>query len=466
MFIVDKDLKELIDQGELQIFVDNENPPFNSLEQIGASTIDLRLSRVFRKYKPEVNTIDLTQVEETVIIELPLDGELIIQPGELILGLTVEIIKLPTNISGFIAVRSSIARLGLSVVEQPLIHPGYTGSVALQLKNNIDRPIKIKPLEPICQVMFLKGTGFAEKPYGSNNAGKYFNETAVPRAPQIGAELDKNNQAEDIPIDFAFVTALPKERDAVLKHLVSYKKVQFGFEPLTYYRGRINIPTTDEYYEVVVVMLLGMGTGEATIGAMAVIERWQPKNVIMVGIAGGVPSKVALGDIVVANFVFYYELAKRTSQGEQRRGQYFFSDRLLYGRALAYEANDWKNEIKTEPPDRQHMDIHFPRVHFGAIASGEKVLADTMTLKQLLTECPDLMAVAMEGAGVAGAASHQSHPPRFLEVRSICDYGDEKKNDKWQAFAAEAAAVFIINLLRSRPVPPVNWGKESGSVQV
>lgn len=206
MFIVDKDLKELIDQGELQIIVEDENPPFDPLEQIGANTIDLRLSRVFRKYKPEVNTIDLTQVEETVIIELPLDGELIIQPGELILGLTVEIIKLPTNISGFIAARSSIARLGLSVVEQPLIHPGYTGAVALQLKNNIDRPIKIKPLATICQVMFLMGTGFAEKPYGSNNSGKYFNETTVPRAPHLGGELDKDDQSEDIPIDFANVS--------------------------------------------------------------------------------------------------------------------------------------------------------------------------------------------------------------------------------------------------------------------
>src|SRR5581483_5443450 len=117
MFLVDTDLKKRIDEG--MIIVDNENPPFDPLKQIGASTIDLRLGRVFRKYKPksEVEIIDLTQEEETVIIEVPLDGELILQPGELCLGLTVEVLKLPTNISGFIATRSSIARLGLSVVE-------------------------------------------------------------------------------------------------------------------------------------------------------------------------------------------------------------------------------------------------------------------------------------------------------------------------------------------------------------
>src|SRR5437588_12914193 len=99
MYFADTDIKKLIDQSELQIIVDDESPPFNPLEQIGASTIDLRLSRVFRKYKPGVNTIDLTREVETEIIELPLDGELIIQLGEFILGLTVEIIRLPANIS-------------------------------------------------------------------------------------------------------------------------------------------------------------------------------------------------------------------------------------------------------------------------------------------------------------------------------------------------------------------------------
>jgi nucleoside phosphorylase len=34
-----------------------------------------------------------------------------------------------------------------------------------------------------------------------------------------------------------------------------------------------------------------------------VIQRWQPEHVLMVGIAGGVPGKVALGDVVVAESI-------------------------------------------------------------------------------------------------------------------------------------------------------------------
>src|SRR5215813_5766317 len=100
MFIVDKDLKKLIDQNVLQITVDNESPPFSPLEQIGASSIDLRLGRVFRRYKPGV---DLAHEEDIEIIELSLDEEHIMEPGEFLLGLTVEKITLPANISGIIA---------------------------------------------------------------------------------------------------------------------------------------------------------------------------------------------------------------------------------------------------------------------------------------------------------------------------------------------------------------------------
>ncbi len=266
---------------------------------------------------------------------------------------------------------------------------------------------------------------------------------------------DGDGQVQSPLIDFAFVTALPIERDALLRRLERSEVVQDDFEPLTYYRGHISIPATDEYYEVVIVMLLGMGNDEAAVSTVKVIERWQPAYVLMVGIAGGVPGKVALGDVVVSDFVYYYEPAKRTPRGEQHRPQQFLSDRLLYGRALAYEAGEWRSDIAIARPGATQADIPYPKAYFGAIGSGEKVIADAGTISRLLKECSRLLAVAMEGAGVARAAAQQPHPPPFIEVRGICDYANEQKNDDWQPFAAEAAAAFTVGLLRSRPVPPL-----------
>jgi len=179
MFLVDGEIKDALRQ-DLKITVEEDLfPPFNPLAQIGASTIDLRLGRIIRKYKQQISEIDLDHKDETEIIEIPLDKDIIIHPGEFFMCLTVEVISLPANMAGIISPRSSIARMGLSVVDQIFIHPGYVGAIALQLTNKTDRPIKIRPLLAICQIMLLKSASYAEKGYD----GRFSNETKIPRPP-------------------------------------------------------------------------------------------------------------------------------------------------------------------------------------------------------------------------------------------------------------------------------------------
>jgi nucleoside phosphorylase len=265
------------------------------------------------------------------------------------------------------------------------------------------------------------------------------------------------------PVDFAVITALKIEREAILNRLdAGYLVVQEDTEPLTFYYGHITIPSTGESYTVVVVMLLGMGNDEAAVATTRVIQRWQPVHIIMVGIAGGVPGKVGLGDVVVAEACFYYELAKRTPRGEQRRPQEFTTNRLLLGRAQAYEASEWKGEIGIERPGSAATESPLPEAHFGVIAAGEKVIADTKTMSGLLKANPKIIAVAMEGAGVARSALNTNPQPAFLEIRGVCDFADEHKNDDWQPYAANAAAAFTAGLLRSRPISPLASKPQEG----
>jgi hypothetical protein len=65
-----------------------------------------------------------------------------------------------------------------------------------------------------------------------------------------------------------------------------------------------------------------------------------------------------------------------------------------------------------------------------------------------------MVAVAMEGAGVAKAVLSTGDPPRYLEIRGISDYAGPDKNDRWHEYAANVAAAFAIGFLRSRPFPP------------
>lgn len=255
-------------------------------------------------------------------------------------------------------------------------------------------------------------------------------------------------------VDFAVVTALSIEREAVLRQLEDVALVQDDEHSLSYYRGRVTLPG-GQAYNLIVVLLLGMGNNEAAIATTQLIARWHPASVIMLGIGAGVPGEVQLGDVVVADFAYYYELAKMTTGGEQRRGQQFPSDRLLFDRARAVRGREWTASIGLPRPDGQPIEAAPPAVCFGAIASGEKVVADDVTLARLRQECPKLLALAMEGAGVARAASAAYDRPRFIEIRGVSDFASPDKNDQWQTFAANAAAAFFVSWLRTRPTSPI-----------
>ncbi|MEM9540756.1 MAG: SAVED domain-containing protein [Cyanobacteria bacterium P01_E01_bin.42] len=255
-------------------------------------------------------------------------------------------------------------------------------------------------------------------------------------------------------VDFGIVTALKIERDALLKRLDSYKLIKDENETLPFYLGQLSVPGSAESYTIVVCLLLDMGNDEAAFATTRLIQRWKPAHILMVGIAGGIHSKVELGDVVIAKYSFYYEPAKLTSDGEQMRPEQFPVDRLLLSRAYTYEATEWRGKIEVEPP-RTPVKAPLPNIHFAPIASGEKVIADSTTIPKLLQICPKLAAVAMEGAGVARAAKNHAKPPRFLEIRGISDFADPEKNDDWHKYAANTAAAFTIGWLRDRPVPPV-----------
>jgi len=259
------------------------------------------------------------------------------------------------------------------------------------------------------------------------------------------------------PVDFAIVTALKVERDAVLRHLGRAEPHYQAGDADTYYYSELPLSTPGQIYRVVLTMLLEPGNVKASSTTARLVERWQPNFVLMVGIAGGVPGKVNLGDVVVASFTHYYEAGKVTPTGDEQRPIQIRTDQRLYGRALDYERSEWQATIGIPPPPTAPAS-HKPNAHFGGIASGEKVIANQDALRQLLQQAR-LLAVAMEGFGVAQAAAEVHPAPGFLEIRGISDFADKQKNDDWHEYAADAAAAFTVGLLRTGPVPPIPVAK-------
>jgi nucleoside phosphorylase len=269
----------------------------------------------------------------------------------------------------------------------------------------------------------------------------------------IDSTADRPNTS---PVDFVIVTALEEERDAVLDKLPGYQKPgPFSDDVRIYFFSSLPVTFPDGSpgtYRVVVMPLLGMGRVQATVATSDAIRQWNPRYVILVGIAGGVAENgVKLGDILISDQIVDYELQKLTPEGPQVRWEVHRADPRLVGAARNFDDSSWQELVKTKRPVRGT-----PTRHIGPIASGDKVVAFSKVLKKYRKVWLKLIGVEMEAAGVATAAFQAAKPPGFFMVRGVSDLADEEKGSsrvkKWRSYACDVAASYTVALLKSGPV--------------
>ncbi|MEH2275994.1 MAG: dCTP deaminase [Nostoc sp.] len=161
------DIRRFLEEGSLKI-VGKSELEFNANEQIRPSSVDVRISDDFWKFKnyETLEYLDILDIEKAryfkdnpkLIYEQIhlLNGEYLeIKPGELIITETFEWIELPTFLSANLKGRSSFARLGISIhCTGDFINPGYKGHMPMQLVNHSSIPIRIYPYLSMAQLVF------------------------------------------------------------------------------------------------------------------------------------------------------------------------------------------------------------------------------------------------------------------------------------------------------------------------
>ncbi|KAF0643405.1 hypothetical protein FPSE5266_03740 [Fusarium pseudograminearum] len=80
-----------------------------------------------------------------------------------------------------------------------------------------------------------------------------------------------------------------------------------------------------------------------------------------------------------------------------------------------------------------------PKIHYGLIASGSKLMEDSVA-RDHLAETEHVLCFEMEAAGLA------NHFP-CVAIRGICDYSDSHRGRTWQGYAALVAAAYAKELL-------------------
>jgi dCTP deaminase len=85
---------------------------------------------------------------------VPFGRSLVIHPHQFILAQTLEYLRLPPDLMAYVVGRSTWGRLGLIVATAVGIHPGFAGSLTLELRNLGEAPITLYPGQTIAQLFF------------------------------------------------------------------------------------------------------------------------------------------------------------------------------------------------------------------------------------------------------------------------------------------------------------------------
>ncbi|MDO5681471.1 MAG: dCTP deaminase [Propionibacteriaceae bacterium] len=171
MLLSDRDIRARIAAG--QIGLDPWTP-----SMVQPSSVDVRLDRYFRVFEnhryPHIDPAE-AQSELTRMVEPDSDDPFILHPGEFVLGSTLEMVTLPTDVAARLEGKSSLGRLGLLTHSTAgFIDPGFSGHVTLELSNMATLPIKLWPGMKIGQLCFFMLSSPAEEPYGSTVYGSRY----------------------------------------------------------------------------------------------------------------------------------------------------------------------------------------------------------------------------------------------------------------------------------------------------
>ncbi|MGW0810768.1 5'-methylthioadenosine/S-adenosylhomocysteine nucleosidase family protein [Nonomuraea sp. NPDC002799] len=263
---------------------------------------------------------------------------------------------------------------------------------------------------------------------GSN--AKVLRDAAVPR--------DRAAERAQVGV----ITILPLETQA-MRLALGLRSERVG--DLTFYRAVVN------GVSVAATMALEQGQRSAMAAYANLVGVFDPEITVLAGIGGGLHESVAIGDVILATEMVYYDLRKVTPSGTPRRGQ-----TRPVPAAVGHAVNAFLTDL--DPPRR--LTIADPEgtsrslaVHAGPIGSGEAVIADedAAEIAFLASFNDKILAVDMEAGGLGQACHERSatsrRQHRWMVVRGISDRADRNKSDAPQRVAAWHAAQVLRRLL-------------------
>ena len=239
-------------------------------------------------------------------------------------------------------------------------------------------------------------------------------------------------------IDYAIITTVPVETDAVRALANEWRKIKFENDPHSYYVTEFEKNGLRK--KVVSVQSSDMGMVAASIATMNLNYHFKPKYIFITGIAAGIPSEV-----------WNYSSGKYIDN----EGELSFLPEpkvipldVKIADVVRQDYTEVLKEIHQAWPIKNEIDLLIAKTKLGMysspLASGTAVVANFQVVKDMIiSHSRKTEGIDMEAYGVfAAARSLCDNKPISICVKSISDFADNAKGDGYQPYASYTSANF------------------------
>nr|SPS06549.1 conserved protein of unknown function [Candidatus Nitrotoga fabula] len=216
--------------------------------------------------------------------------------------------------------------------------------------------------------------------------------------------------------------------------------------------GRVQIK--EKEYRVAAGFSSRMGPVAAAILTVKAILNLRPRLIIMSGICAGIPGKVNIGDVVAPDISWDWQSGKYIDKSGTEAFQ-------IAPHQLCLDDQS-RNQLLLLKRDREFWESlpahaakkDFPKLVVGPMASGSSVLADNRVRDRIKdNQHKNLVGLDMETYAVFAAANACNPNIKTMSLKSVCDKGDLKKNDKFQEYASKISAAAVLQFIKQHAGP-------------
>lgn len=268
----------------------------------------------------------------------------------------------------------------------------------------------------------------------------------------INSKKEMDNLLPEFQYDVAIITAVNVEFEAVKNISDSWEQKTFPNDSNLYYETKIN--GNDDSISVILSKLPEMGMTSSAVLSMQIIHNFRPKFLFMCGIAASVQKSDVhgYGDIMVIDESWDGGAGKII----EAHDSYDFEPTAKHLRAdgdisnllrILQQDTDLLRKIKDDFKQGSKPNTELS-IHIGSVVSVAGVIANKKVSDELKKSDRKLLGLEMEAYGMYYSGANCSNPkPKTIALKSVCDYADNSKNDKYQAYAAHSSAQVLYFLL-------------------